>query len=1190
MIRPLDGLGDCGCGAGAAVETPRPTFNRPGLAAIAYRVGDWADFKRSLLARLSSADFPDLAALKNRDDNDFSIALLDSWAVVADVLTFYQERHANENYLGTAVERYSVLELARLIGYQLNPGVAASAYLAFETEDVSGGAQTAALAAQTDAAVRVLPAPTRPTIPAGAKVQSVPGPNETPQIFETVEPLEARPEWNRLRPRLERPRQPREADLAAWLRGAPALDPGDRLLFVGQERLDSPVSDRWNLRRVVRVEPQPKNSRTRVVWDQPLVNPPADSRVFVLRRRASIFGYNAPDWMSLPKGSKLSYLGLPESVSVPDLYALQWPQFRIFSPQFPEQPAGTGVVPQHILATVQEVAAAARSSASGASQNAAGGAVAQGMGAVEGASNIADTTLDYAQKAAHAAQQTAELVADQVVRAAKIPLDAGVATLASLVQPAAVAVAQRALDDLQYFVDSMDAPDSAAGALLPVAALAKVRDETLLLKDSVTGLALDENPAVDALDQVVEHISSLSDDLPGLLEALGDDANPLVAAYDEITALLSSDDPSPEEVNSAVQSWLTARIDELKSELASDTTSPYHEAMQRLADLPGDLGDLSTRISNALNDPAGTVGALLQAMGEIAAESAAASHTIAAEVSKTAMETGGGALRQMDSMVRSSARQAAAHALETAAALNPLPDLQAISADAAGLASAVEQAARAATEAVAASVAASAVDLAVDAELQDPECTPESVAAAAKEALRIAVEVAPHVVTAGVGGIAYGPAGLIAAAAAGGADEVAALAGLQGQVENTLTLGHAGAATQGAVRVQTRVGAAVELALEGKMLFWTIKRPLPSLTDDAIDLDQSYPSLAAGGWVVLSLPDGASLYRTEEASESSRADFLLSGKTTRLRLSGDLAELASRFGGEVRKTAVFTASEELPLASTPIDDPVRGDAVTLDAAVEGLEAGRRLIVTGRRARRVRLASEASPLLLTSEDAAETRLLRAGDELHQASPPEAVEGSFDARRWRLTDASGFTGTLEAPSSAVEYVDPEAEDASPRSEYVTLDRLEAVDETHSKLVLSSALSEVYERAGLSIAANVALSTHGESVAEQLGSGDASQPFQKFTLRQQPLTYVSSSAPPAAPPRSRCASMTCCGMRCLPYTGGSRANGSMPSSIKTADRPASFSATASRRAACRPASATCALPIAKASDRRASSPPAN
>jgi predicted phage baseplate assembly protein len=38
-------------------------------------------------------------------------------------------------------------------------------------------------------------------------------------------------------------------------------------------------------------------------------------------------------------------------------------------------------------------------------------------------------------------------------------------------------------------------------------------------------------------------------------------------------------------------------------------------------------------------------------------------------------------------------------------------------------------------------------------------------------------------------------------------------------------------------------------------------------------------------------------------------------------------------------------------------------------------------------------------------------------------------------------------------------------------------------------------------------VALATHGDTVAEVLGSGNGSQPYQRFTLRQTPLTYVSA-----------------------------------------------------------------------------------
>src|SRR5207244_5650921 len=119
-------------------ETPLEVYNRAGLAAIVYRIGSHARFKASMLARLSASDHPALSALRTRDDDDFSIALLDAWATAADVLTFYQERIANESYLRTATERISLIELGQLIGYKMRPGVAASTYLAFTVEDAKG--------------------------------------------------------------------------------------------------------------------------------------------------------------------------------------------------------------------------------------------------------------------------------------------------------------------------------------------------------------------------------------------------------------------------------------------------------------------------------------------------------------------------------------------------------------------------------------------------------------------------------------------------------------------------------------------------------------------------------------------------------------------------------------------------------------------------------------------------------------------------------------------------------------------------------------------------------------------------------------------------------------------------------------------------------------------------------------------
>jgi baseplate J-like protein len=166
----------CGCCAGTEVAVPVSEVNPPGQSALIYRAGTYATFFETMLARLTR-----VPGLTTRDLADPSIALLDAWAVVADVLTFYQERIANEGYLPTARERRSVLELTRLIGYRLRPGVAASVRLAFTVANGFAG-----------------------TLPAGTRAQSS-APGQNPQFFETSAALDAREAWNVLPPRLTRP-------------------------------------------------------------------------------------------------------------------------------------------------------------------------------------------------------------------------------------------------------------------------------------------------------------------------------------------------------------------------------------------------------------------------------------------------------------------------------------------------------------------------------------------------------------------------------------------------------------------------------------------------------------------------------------------------------------------------------------------------------------------------------------------------------------------------------------------------------------------------------------------------------------------------------------------------------------------------------------------------------------------------
>jgi Baseplate J-like protein len=275
-------LNTCGCCEGIAVETPVAIDNRPGLPAIAYRVGNYASFRQSLLALLSDARFSVLRQLRTRDNDDFTIALLDAWAVTSDVLAFYQERIANEFYLRTATERLSILEQSRLLGYQLAPGLAATTYLAFTMEEVPGAPQQSAQPLQ---------------LSIGTRAQSVPGQDEQPQTFETIEAIETRVEWNAILPQLTESQTLAWDMTELWLEGANLLlTVGDLLLLHAPNQTGGFDA---SLRRVTKVTPDAAGNRTSVLLDQVSDAPQAvgtnSPAVFVMRSLVSPFGHNAPE-------------------------------------------------------------------------------------------------------------------------------------------------------------------------------------------------------------------------------------------------------------------------------------------------------------------------------------------------------------------------------------------------------------------------------------------------------------------------------------------------------------------------------------------------------------------------------------------------------------------------------------------------------------------------------------------------------------------------------------------------------------------------------------------------------------------------------------------------------------------------------------------------------------------------------
>ncbi|QMV21054.1 hypothetical protein GQS52_03870 [Streptomyces sp. SCUT-3] len=84
--------------------TPLEVHNPPGRDVLAHRVGTHADFLSTMLARLSGPAHPALRGLTVRDPGDPAVALLDAWAVLADLTDFHSERIAAERYLRTATD------------------------------------------------------------------------------------------------------------------------------------------------------------------------------------------------------------------------------------------------------------------------------------------------------------------------------------------------------------------------------------------------------------------------------------------------------------------------------------------------------------------------------------------------------------------------------------------------------------------------------------------------------------------------------------------------------------------------------------------------------------------------------------------------------------------------------------------------------------------------------------------------------------------------------------------------------------------------------------------------------------------------------------------------------------------------------------------------------------------------------
>lgn len=231
---------------------PMVISNPPGRDTLAYRVGDYPTFRQALLfARPGETE---LINWRPSAHGDLALQMVEWWAYLSDILTFYNERAANQFYLRTADPNQpeSLQRLIRILGYRPRPGIGA----------------TGTLAAQMSKPVPFI-------LPQGFAIQSKPGPGKQPQIFELdadtpislpdVTPVTAQP----VAVPLNDPNKPVNSLLLQGSVGK--VKKGDELLIVAIGWV-SPSSD-YTLATVqdIQQEKDPHgNPNTRVIFNDPL--------------------------------------------------------------------------------------------------------------------------------------------------------------------------------------------------------------------------------------------------------------------------------------------------------------------------------------------------------------------------------------------------------------------------------------------------------------------------------------------------------------------------------------------------------------------------------------------------------------------------------------------------------------------------------------------------------------------------------------------------------------------------------------------------------------------------------------------------------------------------------------------------------------------------------------------------------
>jgi predicted phage baseplate assembly protein len=320
---------------------PLRPYNPPGLSAIAYRIGTFSSFRQAMLDDVARPNL--LYYLVDAEqatpnpferwragaEGDYHTMLIELWAYLADILTFYQERIANEAYLPTATQRDSSLRLAELIGYRPSPGAAASALVAFtvakdKAVTIAGSFRVGSRATperpaavfETAAAITALGAHSAIPLSARAPTNQFAALSDLQAVAASggVDDLAlAQAATNVYGPAGAIYLHTFSFGMLLGGLGATAttsrsvvlagidlrLAAGDYVLVVENENEGADVEQK-TLQRIDKVTPDKTAGTTTITWSEEPGLSYANVTLYALRVTAAPFGSNAPAWASLP--------------------------------------------------------------------------------------------------------------------------------------------------------------------------------------------------------------------------------------------------------------------------------------------------------------------------------------------------------------------------------------------------------------------------------------------------------------------------------------------------------------------------------------------------------------------------------------------------------------------------------------------------------------------------------------------------------------------------------------------------------------------------------------------------------------------------------------------------------------------------------------------------------------------------